>query len=323
MEPLILATAMGEAVRTESARVEDHLKGCVSCRIVLEQYRQVDAMVLRARLGTVKPPGLAAAHKMLQQRLTDLRRRVLTYGLFPSPVGPLLIARSEEGVSLVEFLRRRNVGGSLLSRLPEVEVIEKRHDVEPLYQELLDYLRGRRTNLDWPLDLRLARSDFQRKVLRVTAGLPYGAVASYVFIARRIGKPRTVQAVAQALRWNPVPIAIPSHRVVGTSGSLTDHAGGTMLQQLLLAIEGVQFVKSPRAFKIKTEVMYACAPGDHAYCVPTCRSLKRVKPGRAMLFASRSIAEAAGLSPCVTCRPDLYPLLTEAHPWQNQGEGIR
>jgi O-6-methylguanine DNA methyltransferase len=157
--------------------------------------------------------------------------------------------------------------------------------------------------------LRLTRSDFQRRVLQATKGLPYGAVASYVAIARRLGKPRSVRAVAQALRWNPLPIAIPCHRVIGTSGFLTGYTGGkTRLKQLLLSAEGVKLVKTRGDFKINPETMYACAPGDHTYCLPSCRSLKRVKPGRATLFASRATAEAAGLSPCTTCRPDVYSI---------------
>ena len=103
----------------------------------------------------------------------------------------------------------------------------------------------------------------------------------------------------EALRWNPLPIAIPCHRVIGTSGSLTGYAGGkVILKRRLLAVEGVQLVQARGDFRIDPEIMYACAPGDHTYCVPTCRSLKRVKPGRATLFASRRSAEAAGLSPC-------------------------
>jgi methylated-DNA-[protein]-cysteine S-methyltransferase len=309
MQQSMLATAMGEGGPSERARVHDHLKRCPSCRIEFEQYRAANGLVLSARRDTFRHPRIATARKALEGRLADLRQRLVAYGIFPSPIGPILIARSEKGISFVEYLQRRNINGSRLSRTPDIEAVERRQELEPFHQDLLDYLARRRAHLDWPLDLRLVRSDFQRKILQTTAGVPYGAVTSYTAIARNIGKPRGVRAVAQALRWNPLPIVIPCHRVIGTSGFLTGYAGGKVrLKRLLLAAEGIQLFQSYRDFKINPEIMYACAPGDHSYCLPTCRSLRRVKPGRATLFASRASAEAAGLSPCTTCRPDLHSI---------------
>src|SRR2546426_142848 len=105
------------------------------------------------------------------------------------------------------------------------EVVEDAAAIEPVYRELLDYLNARGTRLSWPLDLRWAKSEFQRRVLAVTTELPYGAVASYGGIAKRIGAPGSVRAVAQALRHNPLPIVIPCHRVIGSTGDLTGYAG--------------------------------------------------------------------------------------------------
>ena len=74
-----------------------------------------------------------------------------------------------------------------------------------LYRELLEYLRGDRTRLEWPLDLRLARSDFHRAVLRATAAIPYGAVTSYAGIAAEIGKPAATRAVQFSCAGSLVP----------------------------------------------------------------------------------------------------------------------
>src|SRR3989304_4723326 len=90
---------------------------------------------------------------------------------------------------------------------------------EVLYRELLESLEHKRTRLEWPLDLRLARSDFHRRVLEATAGIPYGAIMSSAGVACELGKPSAVRAVAQALRWTPLPIVVPCHRVVGASGA--------------------------------------------------------------------------------------------------------
>src|SRR5256885_6178957 len=112
--------------------------------------------------------------------------------------------------------------------------------MEMVYHELLEYLDRRRTHLDWPLDLRWAGSDSRRRVLAATAELPYGAVTSYAGIARRIGTPSAVRAVAQALRRNPVPTVIPCHRVIGNDGDLVGYAGNRIsLKRILLSLEGV------------------------------------------------------------------------------------
>src|SRR4029077_2750573 len=112
-------------------------------------------------------------------------------------------------------------------------------------------------------DWRLARSEFERAVLGATADIPYGAVASYAGIARRIGKPSAVRAVAQALRWNPLPIVVPCHRVIGTSGRLTGYAGNKLgLKQHVLAVEGVQLHAARRDFTIARERMYALGEGE-------------------------------------------------------------
>jgi len=65
---------------------------------------------------------------------------------------------------------------------------------------------------------------------------------------------------------------------------------------------------SPRALANSRRALELRVPGDPAYCLPTCRSLRRFKPGRLMLFASRQHAEAAGLRPCATCHPEINPI---------------
>ncbi len=233
---------------------------------------------------------------------------MVSFGLFESPLGPILIARSELGVSMVEYLESRATAPSRLAHLAGTDAVESQVQTESLYRELLDYLQGRRTRLDWTLDLRWARSDFQRRVLEATARLPYGAVTSYGHIAREIGAPTANRAVAQALRWNPVPIAIPCHRVIGSSGDLTGYAGDKVsLKQRLLALEGVP-VLTHGALSVERRAMYVRFLAETEYCVPTCGSLPTTPLAELTLFGSRERAEAAGLAPCAACRPDLHPI---------------
>jgi methylated-DNA-[protein]-cysteine S-methyltransferase len=74
-------------------------------------------------------------------------------------------------------------------------------------------------------------------LLRDLAQVPYGEVATYGELARRIGRPRAARAVGGALNRNPVPILLPCHRVVGATGSLVGYAGGLDRKRTLLALE--------------------------------------------------------------------------------------
>lgn len=309
IEPHLLAVATGEAEAAATERVEIHVAACRPCRAELHHYRAVEGVVHTLRRAPLLGDDPTLARAQLASRLADLRSRVVGFGIFPSSLGPVLIGRSEQGVALVQYLP---AGGSLTAhvrRLLGEDAVEDRAATEDLRAELQEYLEGRRARLDWPLDLRRMRSDFQRRVLEATAALPYGAVTSYAGIAARIGTPTAVRPVAQALRWNPLPIVIPCHRVIGSSGALTGYAGKRVeLKQRLLAVEGVKTVAVPHDFRVPREAMYTLVHGDREYCVPTCGSLSATPLSKLTLFGTRERAEAAGFAPCTTCRPDLHPL---------------
>ena len=252
-------------------------------------------------------PTLARAQ--LESRLADLRSRIMRYGVFDSPLGPIAIGVSEHGVSMVEYVRAAERTGGRLARRVGDEAIEDPRRTEGLYRELADYLDGRRTRLDWTLDLRRTRSEFQRRVLEATARLPYGAVTSYGGIAREIGAPRATRAVAQALRHNPLPIVVPCHRVIGSNGDLTGYAGTRIgLKRDLLAMEGVHTVAGRGDFHIERRAVYYKSLDGGEYCLPTCGAILEQPLGDFTVFGSRSRAEAVGLQPCADCRPDLHPL---------------
>jgi methylated-DNA-[protein]-cysteine S-methyltransferase len=313
IEPDLVASASGDADAPATARVTAHVGRCAPCREELGRYRSIDALAGALSRETADDPRAELARQALQSRLADLRRRFLVYGIFGSPLGRLLIARSEEGVALVEYLSGRGLEGSRLARAPGVEATEDPGEIEALHRQLLDYLSGQRTRLDWPLDLRLAGSGFQREVLRLTAALPYGAVTSYGHLAGELGRPAAVRAVAQALRHNPLPIVVPCHRVIGGSGSLTGYAGHRIgLKERLLALEGVPTAAVRHDVRIARGRMYCRADHDAEYCLPTCGSLSTMPLARLTLFGTRERAEAAGLAPCTTCRPDVHPLPASA-----------
>jgi len=311
IEADLVATASGEASPAAARRVEGHVSACDRCQRELDRYREVDGIVQSLRRAPLRTSDPTLARAELESKLADLRTRLLAFRRFTSPLGPILIGRTELGVSLVEYLEPGEaVDAARLARLSGGRAVEDTGELESVYGELLEYLDGRRARLDWPLDLRTVRGSFQHRVLEATARLPYGAVASYAGIARDIGAPRAVRAVAQALRHNPLPIAIPCHRVIGSSGALTGYAGDKVgLKQRLLAVEGVRTASGRRHLAIDRRRLYHLFRGEHAYCLPSCGSLLTKPMADVTLFASRDRAEAVGLEPCGECRPDLHPLV--------------
>jgi methylated-DNA-[protein]-cysteine S-methyltransferase len=102
--------------------------------------------------------------------------------------------------------------------------------------QLAEYFARRRRVFDLPI--APAGSDFQRRVWREVAAIPYGATRSYGEIAARVGGAAVARAVGLANGANPIPIVIPCHRVVGSDGSLVGYGGGLAAKAALLRLEG-------------------------------------------------------------------------------------
>lgn len=185
-------------------------------------------------------PTQAATDRAISRARAALAAEGLTYGqISESPIGPIYVALSGEGLVAVEFGVDRATFLAHMAREHGVEPIEDQARAREVLAQILDYLTGERTSFDLPVDLR-GRTDFQRLVLRAASGVPRGGLATYGEIAREIGRPRAARAVGQALARNPVPIVIPCHRVVAADGSLTGYSGGRGIEtkRALLRLEG-------------------------------------------------------------------------------------
>jgi O-6-methylguanine DNA methyltransferase len=116
----------------------------------------------------------------------------------------------------------------------------ERNDAAKLAREtarqLEAFFAGRLRQFDLPLDLR--GTDFQLRVWRELERIPYGQTRSYLQIAESIGSPKAIRAVGAANGANPIPIVVPCHRVIGSSGKLVGYGGGLPLKKRLLALEG-------------------------------------------------------------------------------------
>jgi O-6-methylguanine DNA methyltransferase len=116
----------------------------------------------------------------------------------------------------------------------------ERNDSDTLALETLRQLRAyfhnRLRTFDLPIDLQ--GTDFQKRVWRELERIPFGETRSYLQVAKAIGAQKAIRAVGAANGANPIPIVIPCHRVIGSSGKLVGYGGGLPLKKRLLALEG-------------------------------------------------------------------------------------
>ena len=108
-------------------------------------------------------------------------------------------------------------------------------EVKKLKDQLIEYLKADRR--EFQIEYQLTGTNFQQAILDETAKIPYGQTVSYKELAKRTGSPRAWQATGQALKNNRLPIIIPCHRVIGSSG-LGGYNGGLKLKKTLLKLEG-------------------------------------------------------------------------------------
>lgn len=159
-------------------------------------------------------------------------------GWIGSPVGSLVAAVREEGVSLLEFQDCRGWEANLesLRRSSGCVVVPGEHQwLDRLRVELEEYFTGRRREFTVPL--AMTGTPFQEEVWRELQRIPFGETLSYEVLAKRVGCPTGQRAVALANGRNRIVILIPCHRVIGKDGSLTGYGGGLWRKRLLLELE--------------------------------------------------------------------------------------
>lgn len=151
------------------------------------------------------------------------------YCYFETPIGDLLLAGDEDTLHMIGFpegsMRREAEADWIYSDKPFAEA----------RRQLGAYFAGELQSFD--LKLSPNGTEFQLQVLDELQKIPYGTTASYGDIAKRIGRPKAVRAVGAANGRNPLPIIIPCHRVIGSSGDLTGFGGGIPTKKALLRLE--------------------------------------------------------------------------------------
>lgn len=157
---------------------------------------------------------------------------------FSTPLGPMFICATDEGICLLEFTDRRMLEyefKDLAKRLKAVMLAGRNNHIKVAKKQVLEYFDGFRKYFD--LQLVTPGTDFQQKVWRQLREIPYGETRSYKAQAIVIKQPDAVRAVAHVNGFNRLSIIIPCHRVIGSNGQLTGYGGGLPRKKWLLEHE--------------------------------------------------------------------------------------
>jgi methylated-DNA-[protein]-cysteine S-methyltransferase len=161
----------------------------------------------------------------------------VAYDLIDTPVGRLLVAVTDRGLCEISYDPEPEREAEALARTFGTRVLRSPGPTDEARRQLDEYFAGERRRFDLPIDLRLAR-EFGRAVLRELARVPYGQLTTYGALATKAGRPRAARAVGTVMNRNPVPIVLPCHRVVGSTGALVGYGGGLERKRALLELEG-------------------------------------------------------------------------------------
>jgi methylated-DNA-[protein]-cysteine S-methyltransferase len=161
----------------------------------------------------------------------------VAYELHDTPVGRLLVAVTDHGLCEISYDADPDAEAERLARAFGSRVLRSAKPTDGARRQLDEYFAGTRREFELEVDLRPAR-EFGRAVLEQLAQVPYGELTTYGTLAARAGRPRAARAVGTVMNRNPIPIVLPCHRVVGSSGSLVGYAGGLERKRRLLELEG-------------------------------------------------------------------------------------
>lgn len=160
----------------------------------------------------------------------------ISYTITDSPLGKLMVAATEKGICSVSF---GDTAEALRNELEKEFFAAEIESDDALLKDavnaILRSLEGETTILTLPLDLRA--SAFQIRVWSELRKIPYGETRSYAEVAKAIGNPKAVRAVARACATNPVALITPCHRVIASDGKLTGYRWGIERKSQLLEAE--------------------------------------------------------------------------------------
>jgi methylated-DNA-[protein]-cysteine S-methyltransferase len=174
----------------------------------------------------------------LAQRAGKAALLDVAYAEIDSPIGELIVFVTPRGLLRIKYADEP-IEGVLADVAARVSprILRAPARTDEARHELEAYFGLRRRSFNLPIDWSLVHG-FAGRILRRTAGIPFGDVRSYGQLAALAGSPRAARAVGNALGSNPIPIVVPCHRVVHADGGLGGYSGGLDRKRYLLALEG-------------------------------------------------------------------------------------
>ena len=152
------------------------------------------------------------------------------------PFGRLLVGATDAGVCFIGFAEPDDsLMADLRRRFPKATIATGDAALADTVRAVVDFLREPKQALELPLDLR--GTAFQQRVWRTLCSIPAGETRTYAQLAAMAGNPKAVRAAARSCATNPVALAVPCHRVIGSDGSLTGYRWGVARKQALLEQE--------------------------------------------------------------------------------------
>lgn len=157
----------------------------------------------------------------------------IVFAIGQCSLGAILVARSARGICAISLGDDPDaLARELQDRFPNADLVGGDAEFERLVATIVGFVEAPRLGLDLPLDVR--GTAFQQRVWQALRSIPAGSTASYSEIARRIGSPTSVRAVAAACAANTLAVAIPCHRVVRNDGALSGYRWGVERKRTLL-----------------------------------------------------------------------------------------
>lgn len=157
----------------------------------------------------------------------------MVFSRIPSPIGDLLAVADRGALAALYFNAERAL--ARLRASSGAGIRQAPGEFVALRSQLAAYFAGELRDFDLPL--APVGSPFEQRVWRELQTIPYGTTTSYGEVARRLGVPNAARAVGTANGRNPIPIIIPCHRVIGSTGGLTGYGGGLARKRHLLDLE--------------------------------------------------------------------------------------
>lgn len=143
--------------------------------------------------------------------------------VIPSPLGLVKINATHKGLTSIALVQEAQESHTIPTLLV------------PAARQFKEYFAGQRQQFKLPLNP--VGTTFQKQVWQALQAIPYGSTTSYLQLAKNLGNPKAIRAVAAANGKNPLWIVVPCHRVIGSNGALVGYAGGLHVKKWLLAHE--------------------------------------------------------------------------------------